>query len=230
MGHLTPRLVFVLAGAAALAAALVAASQLSAGENDRVATPQPVAHRAFAGVPQSGLVLGREDAPVTLVEYADVQCPYCAEWARRTLPTLVDEYVRAGKLRIVFHGLAFLGPDSVTALRATLAAGRQDRLWDVLDALYRSQGAENSGWVSDELVDGIASSVAGLDVDRLRADMSGAWFERASVEAAAAARAAGVTGTPTFQVGPTGGTLELVRLESLGPEGLRPSIDALLAR
>ena len=89
-------------------------------------------------------MLGNPDAPVTLVEYVDLQCPYCAEWAVRTFPVLVSDYVRTGKLRIVFHGLAFIGPDSDTALRTALAAGREDRLWDVVAGFYVRQGAENA--------------------------------------------------------------------------------------
>ena len=85
---------------------------------------------------------------MTLVEYADLQCPYCAQWSRETLPVLVDEYVATGKLRIVFHGLAFIGADSDKALRTAIAAGQDDHLWDVVHGLYASQGAENSGWVT----------------------------------------------------------------------------------
>ena len=79
------------------------------------------------GIPQQGTALGSPDAPVTLVEYADLQCPYCAQWARDAFPELVRDYVRTGRVRIVFRGLAFLGPDSDAALRAALAAGQQRR-------------------------------------------------------------------------------------------------------
>jgi protein-disulfide isomerase len=73
------------------------------------------------GVPQNGTVFGEDDAPVTLVEYADLQCPFCAEWALRTFPELVTDYVREGQLRIEFRGLSFIGPESEDALRTALA-------------------------------------------------------------------------------------------------------------
>jgi protein-disulfide isomerase len=221
------RLVIVLTGAAMLAAALVAASLLTAGKDEPAAAAAPAASGLFAAVPQDGLVLGSADAPVTLVEYADLQCPYCAEWAVRTMPTLVDDYVRTGKLRIVFHGLAFLGPDSDKAVRAVIAASRDDRLWNVVDGLYRSQGAENSGWVTDGLIDEIAAG-AGLDGDDLRDLGSQSWVDEELGRANAAAEAAGVQGTPSFELGPTSGELELVQPPSLGPEGLTPLIDDLL--
>jgi len=120
------------------------------------------------GIPQQGTVLGRPDAPVTLVEYADLQCPYCGVWARETLPQLVREYVRTGKVKLVFRGLAFVGPDSATGLTTALAAANQGRLWQVVDLVYANQGEENSGWLDDELLRSIGGQLPGLDVDRSR--------------------------------------------------------------
>ncbi len=222
------RFLLVLAAAGLLAAALVGASLLSAPDGATAAKPAAAVPRAFAGVPQAGAALGSPDAPVTLVEYADVQCPYCAQWAAQTMPTLVSQYVRTGKLRIVFRGLAFIGPDSEKGLRAAVAAGRENRLWDVVDGLYRRQGAENTGWVSDDVLREVAAE-AGLDGAHLRDESWAQWVAVERSRSDRAAQAAGVTGTPSFQLGRTGGRLELVQLRSLGPEGLVPAIDALLA-
>lgn len=227
----------VLIAAAALAAILIGASQVGSGEADTAepgssatasepaATPEA---SLVAGIEQQGAALGSPKAPVTLVEFADLQCPYCAQWARDALPTLVEDYVKSGKLRIVFSGMAFIGPDSDKALRTALAAGREDHLWDVVHGLYTSQGHENSGWVTDELVAEIAAGVPGLDGEEL---LDTRWESRVTAEleqAAAAARAAGVNSTPSFQVGPTGGKLTLVQVHSLGPEGILPAIEAVL--
>ena len=229
----------MLVAAAALAAILIGASQVGAGEGRTTepeaavtsskpgATPEP---SLFADIEQQGAALGSPKAPVTLVEYADLQCPYCAQWARDALPTLVEDYVRAGRLRIVFNGMAFIGPDSDKALRTAIAAGREDHLWDVVHGLYLRQGHENAGWVTDELVPEIAAAVPGLDGAAL---LDARWESTVTAELkrqAAAARAAGVNGTPSFQVGPTGGTLEPVQVSSLGPGGIVPAIEAVLAR
>src|SRR4051812_48259497 len=170
LSRLAPsRLLALAALCAALASgALVGASRLAAGADARVATAvEPVDGVGVAGllrgIPQSGNVLGRPDAPVTLVEYADPQCPYCGIWARETFPTLVREYVRTGKVRIVWRGLAFVGADSRTALATAVAAGQQDRLFDVVALLYRNQGVENTGWVSDALLRRVGAAVPGLD-------------------------------------------------------------------
>ena len=73
--------------------------------------------QGFAGVPQQGDVLGAASAPVTLEEFADLRCSHCRDFDEDTLPVLVERYVRAGKLRIVFHNLPILGPASVDAAR-----------------------------------------------------------------------------------------------------------------
>ena len=104
--------------------------------------------RLFAGIPQHGTLLGRADAPVRMVEFADLQCPYCDEYAVQTLPTVVRDFVRTGEVSLRFENLSFIGPDSVTAGRAAAAAARQDRLWNFADLLYLNQGEENTGYVS----------------------------------------------------------------------------------
>jgi protein-disulfide isomerase len=233
-------LVLAVAAALALALVLIGASRLSADSQSPPAQPSAPAQPGevagarevtslLAGIPQAGTVLGRPDAPVTLVEYADLQCPYCAQWALGTFPALVQDYVRAGKLRVEFRGLAFLGADSDTALRATLSAGRQDKLWSVLELLYANQGAENSGWVTEGLIAGIAASVPGLDSEEFQADRQLAALDAEMAKAQAQAQASGVTGTPAFELGRTGGKLRILQVTSLEPAQFRAAIEALLA-
>jgi protein-disulfide isomerase len=214
------RLAVALVGALVLGGSLIGASRL--GTEEGAASPSEPLPSILDGIPQNGAVLGSPKAPVTLVEYADLQCPYCAEWTHRTFPTLVDRYVRQGKVRIVFHGLAFLGDDSDRALRTAVAAGRENRLWNVVESLYHRQGHENSGWVTEALLDEVAGP-------RAVAARNAPWVGAEMADASRAARAASIAGTPAFQIGKTGGKLQTVPLNSLGPEGLQPAIDASLA-
>ena len=228
-------LVAALAGAAVVAAALVAASLLgsSAGQAEPTAPRQALAtpverDSLFRGIPQNGIVLGSPQAPVTLVEYADLQCPYCAQWARDAFPTIVEEYVRAGRVRIVFRGLSFIGPDSDAALRAALAAGQQDRLWDVVHGLFVQQGAENSGWVSDAVLRSFDGT--GVDTQRMLDATHSAGVERQLAAAQRAATAAGVSATPSFLAGRTGATLVHLEVASLEADAFRHELDQLLAK
>ncbi len=227
-------LFLALAGAVAVAAALVAASLIGSGTGKSDATPPPVSaatpavrDELFRGVLQDGITLGSPKAPVTLVEFADLQCPYCADWARDALPTIVQEYVRAGRVRLVFRGLSFVGEQSDTALRAALAAGQQDRLWDVLHGLYLHQGAENSGWVTDSLLRSFGGE--GLNAERMLDSTRSPWVESQLLAARNAATAIGVPGTPFFQAGRTGGGLQPLKVTALDADTFRRELDRLLA-
>jgi protein-disulfide isomerase len=218
----------VLAGA--LAAVLVlttggSKSNPASGSLKAVSTVQ----RLLAGVPQQGQVLGSPKAPVTLIEFADLQCPYCGLWAREGLPGIVNEYVRTGKVRIVFNGMAFVGADSETALRTALAAGRQNRFWNVLELLFENQGAENVGWVTESLLRSVGEAVPGLDVQEMLDARTSNLVDQALANAAALASEAGVNSTPSFAVGKTGSTLQVVQVTDFTAAGLAPSIDAALA-
>lgn len=228
------RRTYAAVGAAAVlvAAALVAASVVGAR-----GTKTPTAKSVFgddttallAGIPQRGRVLGRPDAPVTLVEFADLQCPYCARWSQLTFGEIVDDYVRTGKVRIVFGGLSFIGPDSEEALRFAYAAGRQNRLWNAVHLLYANQGTENSGWVDDELLTGIGAAIPGFRTSQALSERSSPPVERDIAGSQALAERSGVKGTPTFAGGRTGGSPALLPVRSLDPDGIRPFLDQLLA-
>lgn len=205
------------------------ATTSSTGAGKATAVPgAAAAERLFRGIPQRLNQLGSAKAPVTMVEFADLQCPFCRAFAAEGLPAIVREYVRPGKVKLVFSGIAFIGPDSETALRAAYAAGLQNRLWNFVDLLYRNQGAENSGWVTDGLVREIARSIPGLDVAKLFADRTSPAVEAAIQATSQQAAQAHVSQTPTFFVGRTGRTLRELPVTSLGPQAFRPTLSALL--
>lgn len=170
--------------------------------------------RLYRGIPQSGATLGRSSAPVTLVEYVDLQCPFCRRFVTETFPTLVEKYVRPGKVRVELRGLAFIGPDSERGMRAAQAAAAQNRMFQFVDLLYFNQGAENGGWLSDELVRAAGASVPGLDVEKLVADSGASAVAEKLAADKAEAQADGVSGTPTILVGPTGEEPTQVALQS----------------
>lgn len=187
------------AGAVVIAAVLIVASLVLAGGDDDSSTT-PAAALDLTGIPQSGNQLGDPAANVTLIVYEDPQCPFCARWSDEGFPGLVEDYVRPGKIRIEFRGLAFIGEDSQKGLRFIYAAGEQDRLWDFAEALFANQGGENEGWVTDDLLREIGESIEGLDVERLFADAeSDAVLDRIA-QAETQGSEANVQGTPSFYV------------------------------
>jgi len=155
------------------------------------------ADATFAGIPQHGDTLGDPSAPSTLTVFEDPQCPYCRAWNIETLPTVVNDYVRTGRLKVVYRGIEIIGPNSQQGLRAIYAAGKQNKLWDMAEALYRVQGGENSGWITSSVI-ADAAHAAGANPSRVHADASTPSVTAAMRLATRQAQVAGVPGTPTF--------------------------------
>lgn len=190
--------VLAFAIAVAAAVALVGVALIGRGDSSRPAVADPVVD--LSGIPQDGRMLGSPDATVTLVEWADPQCPACRVYTEEFFPTVVDEYIRPGRIATEFRGFPFIGDESVKAYRFLLAAAAQDRLWQLQEALYRNQGGENEGWVTDELLRELAAEIDGLDVDQLFVDAERDDIVAEAEGAEAAGQDAGIPGTPTLEI------------------------------
>ncbi|MEA2430242.1 MAG: hypothetical protein QOI19_715 [Thermoleophilaceae bacterium] len=155
------------------------------------------ASQLLNSIPQQGTTLGNPKAPVTLLEFADLQCPFCRDYTINTFPSVVAKYVKTGKVKMVFQNYAFIGPDSLTAARAAEAAGKQNKLWNFIDVFYNSQGTENTDYVTDKFLTKIADG-AGVDANKMLTDRQDPKVDQAIALAQQAAQQAGVNSTPTF--------------------------------
>jgi protein-disulfide isomerase len=183
--------------------------------------------KLLKGIPQHGNVLGSQSAPVTIVEYVDLQCPYCQQFETQAMASLIARYVRTGKVKIEARPIAFNGPDSQRGRAAAIAAGEQNKLFNFVQILYLNQGSENSGWLNDQMVTSAAASIPGLDVSRL---LAGSSSDAVKAQAGAfdqQAAADKVRMTPTILVGKRGGALRPVALTS--PSDERPVASAINA-
>jgi protein-disulfide isomerase len=163
------------------------------------------AERLFKGIPQHGNLLGSPNAPVTMIEYIDLQCSACRVFETEIMPRIVPKYVRAGKVRLEARPIVAIGPDSQRGVLATLAAARQNRLFNFAQILYYNQGPENGGWLDDGMVEDAAASIPGLDVRALLKDRDSGAVRAQATRFADEANADGVSGTPTLYVGKSGG-------------------------
>lgn len=156
-------------------------------------------NRSLEGIPQREMVLGDPEAPVELVEFGDLQCPVCAGYAEEILPPIIENQVRNGQVKIDFRNFTIVGPDSVDAAAAALAAGSQGRGWNFIELFYRNQGGENAGYAGDEdFLEAVAKGAGVRDIDRwneARTDLT-AEVEEINAEA----QQLGLEGTPTFAV------------------------------
>ena len=163
----------------------------------------PYVAKLFKGIPQSGLVLGNPNAPATLTEYIDLQCPVCQIFESTMLPTLVQKYVRSGQLNIKMQPWSIRdfpgGPqDSTRGQKATIAASLQNRAFPFAELLYLNQGQENSGWLNDNMVLTAASSVDRMQVQRVLNDAGSSGVKSTVNSVDSTASAGGFNSTPTL--------------------------------
>jgi len=229
---------WILGGVLALAVVIVAVIAIAgSGGDDKPAVKkgeiipgQTETNARFAGIPQRGITVGNPNAPLTLVEFADLQCPFCRDYTNNVLPTIVDRYVRNGKLKMEFRNVSFIGNDSLRAAQMAAAAGMQNKLWQYVDLFYINQEEENSGYVTDEFLTRIGRAVRGLDVQQAMSDRSLPAVQRALTEAQTEWTIAGFQGTPAFLLGPTNGRLEAMLGEQVAPtvDNVSQAIEAQL--
>ncbi|MFD3441508.1 DsbA family protein [Streptomyces sp. NPDC058685] len=151
--------------------------------------------RRDAGDP---LALGRTDAPVVMVEYADFKCGYCGKFARDTEPALVKKYVDAGVLRIEWRNFPIFGAESESAARAAWAAGQQGRFWQFHAAAY-AEGAKEKGFTGDRL-EALAREAGVKDLARFGRDVDSAAAKKAVKKDQDEAYGLGATSTPSFLI------------------------------
>jgi protein-disulfide isomerase len=218
--------------AVAIVVIAVAVANSSGGESDNAASGGRLTGAAssaalFAGIPQHGTVLGRDTAPVRVVEFADLQCPYCDEYSVQALPTLVRDYVRTGKVRMQFENLSFIGPGSVAAGRVAAAAEQQDRLWNFVDLMYLNQGVENSGYVTPDYLRRLLEAVPSLNVRAALNASRTPSADAALTEANDLASQDEINATPSFLIGKAGGPLRQFQPATLTAAPFEAAFDGL---
>ncbi len=150
-------------------------------------------------LPYAAPVRGDPTAPVTIVEYGDFQCPSCGAFSRSIEPQIVEQYVKAGKAKIVFKHFPWIGPESKRAAEAASCAGEQGRFWEYHDLLYANQRGENSGFLSTDRLKRFASDLT-LDRDAFDRCLDGGAY-RAAVQADFdEVLRLGLSATPSFVV------------------------------
>ena len=171
--------------------------------------------------------LGRADAPVTIVEFSDYQCPFCQRFFATTLPTLKQDYIDTGKLRYVFRDFPLeMHAQARKAAEAAHCAGEQGKYWEMHDALFQHQSALAPAQLAEH------ARAVGVDGATFDACLSSGRHAARVDRGLADGAAAGVQGTPGFVIGTTtsGDVVEGMPIRGAQPlERFRQIIDQLLA-
>jgi len=226
--------------AVVVVAVVVIVVATSGGGSKKIEAGTPEATKTTAaveglvgGIPQNGNVIGNPAAPVTIQYFGDLECPICKEFTLGALPSILQQWVRTGKVKIEYRSLetATREPEVFkTQQVAALAAGKQAKMWQFIETFYHEQGEEGSGYVTESYLQGLARQVPGLNLTKWTEDRNDPALVEQVTSDGQAANAAGFTGTPSFLIGKTGGTMTTLNYGSslTDPTGFDQAIEAQL--
>ena len=144
---------------------------------------------------------GPANAPVTILEFSDFQCPYCRMFAQDVLPKLREKYVSTGKVRIIWRDMAIRGPESEAAGAAALCAHEQGRFWAYHDLLYMRQQGQNEGAFATDKLKGFSTEVGRIQPELFNQCIdSGRYLPAVKASTQDGQNTLKLTGTPTFFV------------------------------
>lgn len=152
---------YVIPASIVIAGGLIAGAVLYSG-GTAAPGPDAAGQQAAAGtaavagdLADDDAVLGNPDAPVTIVEFSDFQCPYCRRFWQETVPQLKSEYLATGKAKFIYRDfpLSQIHPGAMPAAEGAECAGDQDRYWDMHDVVFAEQARQGQGTVEFGVAD-----------------------------------------------------------------------------
>jgi protein-disulfide isomerase len=147
--------------------------------------------------------LGKENAPVKIMEYGDYKCPVCKKFNDSIMPQLKKDFIDTGKVAFYFTNTQIIGPDSLTAGEAGEAVFKQNpqAFWKYHEAMYQNQGNESLEWATPAfLVDLIKKNVPEVDAKKVEQDLKNKTFQKQALDDMAKFNKHGIDGVPTIMV------------------------------
>lgn len=201
---------YLLAGGGAalaviVAVALIIVSQTSRADEteENALLPDVVAAAPLeASIPRDGKTLGDPNAPAILTVWADYQCPFCGQFSKTTLPRVIEEYVKAGRLKVEYKEMPLVDTfsgygESDMAAEAAACAADQGKYWEMHDTIYANQFGENEGAYSKKRLKAMAAAI-GLDTEQFNSCFDDRQHKDAIAAEQEQGLELGVSSTPTL--------------------------------
>lgn len=194
---------------------------------ERIGAAAPEPQRATVTI-EGGAVMGKADAPLTLVEFSDYECPFCRRFEDQTLPKIKAQYVDSGKVRYVFRDFPLdqIHPHARKAAEAAHCAQDQGKYWEAHDLLF----AKQQELQPDQLK--AHAKTLGLDTNAFNECLDKDKYAKVVQQNEDDGVKAGVRGTPSFFLGKTSkdGKIDGLLISGARPfDDFRREIDRLLA-
>lgn len=144
-------------------------------------------------------IFGDSNAPITILEWGDYQCTFCYRFHQDTLDKIDEDYIKTGKVNLVFKDFPLNGPDSLIAAEASYCANDQGKYWEYHDELYKNWGGERTGWITRDALDNFATTV-GLDITEFNDCLDEQKYREHILSLYRFGQEIGIDATPSFLV------------------------------
>ncbi len=144
-------------------------------------------------------IMGDSNAPITILEWGDYQCTFCYKFHQNTLDILENDFIKTGKVKLVFKDFPLNGPDSILAAEAAYCAQDQEKYWQYHNELYKNWGGEKTGWITRESLDRFAVTV-GLDLVEFNTCLINHKYQNRVITIHEFGKEIGIDATPSFLV------------------------------
>ncbi|MFB5616567.1 MAG: DsbA family protein [Nitrosopumilus sp.] len=144
-------------------------------------------------------IMGNSNAPITILEWGDYQCTFCYKFHQNTLNIINEDYIKTGKVKLVFKDFPLNGPDSLLAAEAAYCAQDQGKYWQYHDELYKNWGGERTGWVNRESLDTFGKTI-NLDLSQFNKCLDEQKYQEKVISLHEFGKEIGIDATPSFLV------------------------------
>jgi protein-disulfide isomerase len=151
-------------------------------------------------IKQGASYQGSTSAPVTLIDFSDLQCHLCNRFVKATEPQINSTYVQTGKVAFVYLHLPNRGFDSYPAALAAVYTSDQGKFWQYHNLLYQNQGPIDSGWANKDNLKKFASQIPGIDIQRFNSWIDSRKYASFVENDIGLADSLGIHATPSFVI------------------------------
>lgn len=144
-------------------------------------------------------IMGSGNAPITILEWGDYQCTYCYKFHQSSLESINEDFIKTGKVKLVFKDYPLNGPDSLLAAEASYCAQDQEKYWQYHDELYKNWGGERTGWITRDSLNIFAEST-GLNLEEFNKCLNDHKYKEKVTALYKFGQELGIDATPSFLV------------------------------
>ena len=148
---------------------------------------------------QGSTMLGNPNAKITIVEFGDYQCTFCYKFHDETMKKINQEYIKTANVNFIYKDFPLNGEQSILASEASYCAQKQNKFWEYHDTLYNNWGGENTGWITENVLQGFARDV-GLNLDEFSQCLENSEYRQKVLDNDHFAREIGINATPSFLI------------------------------